>query len=93
MSKENDELDRRNRDIEVLREVYSRWERGDFTNWEGFADDYVYDAGDVIDSGEYTGSAEVSAAWRTWLQAWEGFSIEAEDVDASGRLLYWREMP
>jgi ketosteroid isomerase-like protein len=82
MSQEDVEFDRQNRDLEVLREVYSRWERGDFTSWEAFADDYVWKAVDAIESGEYTGIAEVSAAWRTWLQAWDGFSIEAEEVVA-----------
>ena len=35
MSQENVEVDRQNRDLEVIREVYSRWERGDFTSWRG----------------------------------------------------------
>ena len=82
MSEENAELDRKNRDVEVLREVYSHWERGDFTHWDSFADDYVWKAVDALDPGEYRGMAAVTAAWRTWLQAWDGFSIEAEDVVA-----------
>src|SRR5262245_17563967 len=80
MSEENAELNRQNRDIGVIREVYSHWERGDFTYSEAFADDYVWKAVDAIEAGEYTGIAEVTAAWRTWLQAWDGFSIEAEEV-------------
>ena len=76
------ELDRQNRDIEVIREVYSRWERGDFTSWEAFADDYVWKSADGFESGEYTGLAEISASWRTWLQAWDGFGIEADSVVA-----------
>jgi ketosteroid isomerase-like protein len=36
----------------------------------------------VIESGEYTGFAEVSPAWRTWLQAWDDFCIEAEEMIA-----------
>ena len=76
------ELDRQNRDIEVIREVYSRWERGDFTSWEAFADDYVWISADGFESGEYTGLAEISASWRTWLQAWDGFGIEADAVVA-----------
>jgi ketosteroid isomerase-like protein len=82
MSEENVELDGQNRDLEVLREVYSHWERGDFTHWEAFAENYVRKPVDAIESGEYTGIAEVSAAWRTWLQAWDGFRIEAEEVVA-----------
>jgi ketosteroid isomerase-like protein len=80
MSQENVDVDRQDRDLEVLREVYSHWERGDFTYWEAFADDYVWKAVDAIESGEYTGIAEVRAAWRAWLQAWDGFSVEAEEV-------------
>jgi ketosteroid isomerase-like protein len=82
MSQENMEVDRQARDLEVLREVYSRWERGDFTSWDAFADDYVWKAVDAIESGEYTGITEVRAAWRAWLQAWDGFRIEADEVVA-----------
>lgn len=61
MSEENEELDRQSRDFGVLREVYMRWDRGDFTYWEAFADDYVWEAVDAIEPGAYTGIAEVSA--------------------------------
>ena len=46
------ESDRR-RDIEVIRAVYSRWELGDFTSWEAFADDYIWVSAEieVLDSG------------------------------------------
>ena len=57
MSEENAKLDRKNRDLAVLREVYSHWERGDFTHWEAFADDYVWKAVDAVEPGEYTGIA------------------------------------
>ena len=80
MSEENVELDQQSRDIEVLREVYSHWERGDFTYWEAFTDDYAWKPVDALESGEYTGIAEISASWRSWLQAWDGFGIEAEEV-------------
>jgi ketosteroid isomerase-like protein len=82
MLEENVELDRQNRDLEVLREVYSHWERGDFTYSEAFAEDYVWKAVDAIESGEYAGFGEVTPAWRTWLQAWDGFSVEAEEMIA-----------
>jgi ketosteroid isomerase-like protein len=88
MSEEKVELDRQNRDLEVIREVYSHWERGDFRYWEAFASDYVWKAGDATEPGEYTGIVEVSAAWRTWLQAWDGFSVEAEEVVAGSGSRY-----
>ena len=78
------ELDRQNRDIEVIREVYSRWERGDFTSWEAFADDYVWKSADGFESGEYTGLAEISASWRTWLQA---------GMDSASRRTRWSLAP
>src|SRR6187397_918681 len=80
MSQENVEVDGQDRDLEVLREVYSRWERGDFTSWEAFTDDYVWKPVDGFVSGEYRGLDEISASWRTWLEAWDGFGIEAEEV-------------
>ena len=82
MSEENLELDRQNRDLEVIRELYAHWERGDFTYSEAFTEDYVWKANDVIESGEFKGLGEVREAWRGWLQAWDGFSVEAEEVIA-----------
>ena len=76
----SEQIDRQSRDIEVIREVYSRWERGDFTSWEAFTDDYVWKPVDGFESGEYRGLDEISASWRTWLEAWDGFGIEAEEV-------------
>ena len=78
----------RDRDLNVLREVYSRWERGDFSSWEAFADDYVWKAADGPEVGEYTGMAEITASWRTWLQAWDGFSVEAEEIVAGSDSRY-----
>jgi ketosteroid isomerase-like protein len=82
MSEENADLDRQNRELEVIRELYSHWERGDFTYWEAFADDYVWKAHDATEPGEYTGITEVRDAWRTWLQAWDDFTVQAEEVIA-----------
>jgi ketosteroid isomerase-like protein len=76
------------RDLEVIRGVYSRWDRGDFTSWEAFADDYVWKSADGIESGEQAGLAEISASWRTWLKAWDGFGIEAEEVIAGSEGRY-----
>ena len=89
MSQENVDTDRQNRDLEVIRVVYSRWERGDFTSSEAFADDYVWKAVDAIEGGEYAGFGEVTPAWRTWLQAWDDFRVEAEEVvvGSEGRYL------
>jgi ketosteroid isomerase-like protein len=74
--------DPQDRDVEVLRELYSHWERGDFSYRDAFTDDYVWKPVDAPESGEHTGIAEVSAAWRGWLQAWDGFSVEAEEIIA-----------
>jgi len=74
------EIGRHNRELEVIRELYAHWERGDFTYSKAFAEDYVWKAGDAIESGEFKGLAEVREAWRAWLQAWDGFSVEAEEV-------------
>ena len=83
MSEENVGLERHKVEVEVLRDVYSQWARGDFTSWEAFADDYVWKPVDAIESGEYKGIAEVSASWRTWVAGVGSFSVEAEEVVAS----------
>jgi ketosteroid isomerase-like protein len=87
MSEANVEIGR-HRDIEVIREVYSRWERGDFTSWEAFADDYVWKSVDELESGEHAGLAEISASWKSWLRAWDGFSVEAEKIVAGSDSRY-----
>ena len=66
MSRQNMELDRQNREIEVIREVYAHWERGDFTSWEAFADDYVWKPVDAIEAGEYTADWRARSAARRW---------------------------
>ena len=87
MSEENLELDGQARDLEVIRELYSHWERGDFEYREAFTEDYVWEAVDAVESGEYKGITEVRAAWRDWLQAWDWFTVAAEEliVGADGR--------
>jgi len=88
MTEDNGRLDRQDRDLEVLRDVYSHWERGDFTYSAAFAEDYVWKAVDAIESGEYAGFGEVTPAWRTWLQSWDGFRVEAEEIIAGSDGMY-----
>jgi ketosteroid isomerase-like protein len=77
-------LGQSDRDLETIRALYSHWERGDFTYANPFAEDFVWAPVDAIESGENVGLAASREAWRTWLQSWEGFRIEAEEVIPAG---------
>jgi ketosteroid isomerase-like protein len=72
-------------DVELLRELYAEWERGDFSR-EIFADEIVsQNRGFVdMDSGQ-RGLDEVVAVQRAWLQQWERpFRVEAEEFLEAG---------
>ena len=66
-------------DWEFLRDVYAQWGRGDFSDGEWMDPEFVMVAGDGPSSGEWRGREAAGAAWGEILNAWEGFSTEAEE--------------
>ena len=73
--------------VEVVRRVYADWERG---QWAASADlfdpglEVVFSASAFPDAGTYRGGRETLDAWGRWLDAWEEFSLELEDVIEAG---------
>jgi ketosteroid isomerase-like protein len=65
--------------VELLRSIYTAWERGDFrsTTWAHPEIEFVL--ADGPDPGRWRGLSEVAEALRTMLDAWEGYRIQAEE--------------
>jgi ketosteroid isomerase-like protein len=75
-------------DIELLRELYEEWERGDFSR-DFFAPDVVSHAHGIVGmvSGQH-GREEMLATQLDWLRHWERpFRIEAEEFLDGGDLV------
>ena len=75
-------------DVELLRELYSEWERGDFSREILSPDIVSQNHGFVdMDAGQ-RGLDEVLAVQREWLRQWERpFRIEAEEYLEAGELV------
>ena len=74
-------------DIALLNGVLEEWEQGEFFDGEPYADDVVFIRSGP-DGGEYRGIEALSAAWRDFLAAWEGFRIQTERVVAGDAGVY-----
>ena len=65
--------------VEVLRAVYERWERGDFWTPEVFDSDVEAIWGpDIPGFGTYHGLAGLEEGWREFLAAWEEVTLRAD---------------
>jgi ketosteroid isomerase-like protein len=65
--------------VELVRSIYSAWERGDFSSAEWAHPEIDYVHADGPSPGRWTGLAGMAEAMRDWLSAWEGWCIDAED--------------
>jgi ketosteroid isomerase-like protein len=65
--------------VEVVRSIQSKWERGDYTSveWAHPDIDYVFADGPTL--GRWTGVAEMAGAWRDFLGAWKEYRVEASE--------------
>jgi ketosteroid isomerase-like protein len=65
--------------LDLVRSIYADWERGDFnsTDWAHSEIEYVHVDGPS--PRRWTGLAGLAEGASTWINAWEGFRIEAED--------------
>jgi ketosteroid isomerase-like protein len=72
-------------DVEALAAVYAKWAQGDFATPEIFHEGIqVIWAEEVPGLNETRGLPALVAAVRTWLEAWEHASIEAESIHDGG---------
>jgi hypothetical protein len=65
--------------LELVRSIYADWERGDFSriDWAHPDIEFVYVGGP--EPGAVKGIGEMAGAYASWLNAWEGFCVLAED--------------
>jgi ketosteroid isomerase-like protein len=73
--------------VEIVRRMWAAWATGDYdAALEAFAEDCVWDDTRFRPDGTmHRGRRALMAVSRTWLQTWERYEIEAEEVlDAGG---------
>jgi ketosteroid isomerase-like protein len=69
--------------VEAVREALGHWERGDWAAAAELFDpdvEVVYSATAFPDGGTYRGGRVALEAWKRWLEAWDQFTMELEDV-------------
>ena len=70
-----------------MRRICAAWERGEWSaGGELFEPgvEVVYSTTAFPDAGTYRGGSVALAAWTRWLEAWEEFGMELEDVIDAG---------
>jgi ketosteroid isomerase-like protein len=68
--------------VDVVRSIYSAWERGDYSCAEWADPEIEYVFADGPDPGTRKGLAGVVEGVRAWLSAWDEFSFTAEEFRA-----------
>jgi hypothetical protein len=68
--------------VDLVRSIYADWERGDFSSVGWAHPEIEYVIADGPSPGRWTGLAGLAEGARSWIGAWEGFSIEAEKFRA-----------
>jgi ketosteroid isomerase-like protein len=69
--------------VDTVRSLFDYWEQGE---WQASAELFdpefvaVFSSGAFPDPGTYRGARRTLDAWRSWLEAWEEFSLELEDA-------------
>jgi len=75
--------------LDLVRSICAAWERGDYSSFEWAHPEGEFVIEDIPGSGCSKGVAAGLAAWREFLEAWEGHEIEVDEyreLDA-GRVL------
>ena len=74
--------------VELVRRIYSAWERGDFSESWWCAEDFEFQLPDGPYPGIHHGAAGMARAWREWLQGWRSFHTRLVQVrDLGDRVL------
>lgn len=69
--------------VDLVRRIYSAWERGDFSETWWCADDFEFQVPDGPHPGLAHGPEGMGRYWREWLQGWRRFHtrlVEVRDV-------------
>jgi ketosteroid isomerase-like protein len=65
--------------VEIVREIYRAWERGDFTSNEWADPEIEFHIRAGPDEAVHHGVDAMGYAWREWLGAWDEFKTEARE--------------
>ena len=65
--------------VELVRSIYSAWERGDFSSADWAHPDIEYVRPDGTAPGSSVGVSAMACSWREALSAWEDLRAVAED--------------
>jgi ketosteroid isomerase-like protein len=65
--------------VELVRSIYTTWERGDFSAVEWVDPDVELVVVDGPMPGTWTGLAGLAQAWRDWTDAWADFRAEVDE--------------
>src|SRR5262245_39457116 len=68
--------------VEVVREVWDAYERGDYARVAAFHDPYIVVV--ALEEGALYGSDAVLASWDRWNEAWEEVETSPEEVIGHG---------
>jgi ketosteroid isomerase-like protein len=64
--------------VEIVREIYRAWERGDFSSNEWADPEIEFHLRAGPDEAVHHGVEAMGHAWREWLGAWDEFRVEVE---------------
>jgi ketosteroid isomerase-like protein len=65
--------------LDLVRSIYTAWERGDFAQTEWLHPDIEFVLADGPSPGRWTGLAGMAEGSRDFLSAWEDFRAEVEE--------------
>jgi ketosteroid isomerase-like protein len=65
--------------LDLVRSIYAKWERGDWTSVEWAHPDIEYVRADGPAPGSWTGLAGMESGFRDYLNAWEGYRLEGDE--------------
>jgi ketosteroid isomerase-like protein len=66
--------------LDLVRSIYAAWERGDFSSVDWAHPDIEYVHADGLAVGSWTGVAGMTHAFLDFINAWEDWSVEAEEL-------------
>ena len=64
--------------VELVRSIYERWERGDFTSGDWAYPDIEFAFADGPEPGSWTGIKNMADRYGEWLRGWRDFRGEPE---------------
>jgi ketosteroid isomerase-like protein len=65
--------------MQLVREIYDRWERGDWQGYEWADPEIEFVIADGPDPRRIVGRDAMNREWRDFLGAWTDYSIEGEE--------------